>query len=295
MSLTEIISTCKAKAWATMKKVYWWAFLLCFLASLLGASTFQSSGSGGGGASSSSSYTSSNSNADWSKLVEEIKENADKQNPISGSAFDEMVNEIAQDEDALAGLIIVLYVILIYLLILVPIIMVVAAIAGIIRYLLSYPVKVGKFHYFMHIEDNEESPKKMLELFHVFRVQRYGYTVIKMFLVELYQALWSMLFIIPGIIKGYSYFMVPYITAENPRMTAKRAFEISKKAMSGNKWNLFVFQLSFLGWELLCVLTCGLGFLFLAPYYEAAMTEFYKYVKEQALERGIASHDEFVM
>jgi len=299
MSLGEIIRTCKSNAWNTMKKVYWWAVLLCFLAALLGAGTFKSSGGGGsigsGSSGSTSSYSQSASKQDWNKVLEEIKSKTDSGNPLSGSDIDELVEEISKDDDAMAGLIVAMYIVIIYLIVFIPIILIVAAIAAIFRLLVSYPVTVGKYHYFLHVEDDENSKKSMLDLFHVFKTTRYGYTVLKMFLVELYVALWTMLFIIPGIIKKYSYFMVPYLTAENPKIDSKRAFEISKQAMSGNKWNLFVLQLSFLGWELLAVLTCGLGFIFLSPYYEAAMSEFYKLVKSQALEKGIASQDEFVM
>ena len=99
--------------------------------------------------------------------------------------------------------------------------------------------------------------------------------------------LWSLLFIIPGIIKGFSYFMVNYIMAENPYITSKRAFEISKKAMYGYKGKAFLLGLSFIGWILLSILTFGIGLLFLEPYMSAASAELYLDIKESAFERGI--------
>ena len=72
-----------------------------------------------------------------------------------------------------------------------------------------------------------------------------------MFLKGLFQGLWSLLFVIPGIIKSYEYRMIPYILSENPNISRKRAFEISKQMMKGNKWDTFVLDLSFIGWQIL--------------------------------------------
>ena len=99
--------------------------------------------------------------------------------------------------------------------------------------------------------------------------------------------LWTLLFIIPGIIKSFSYFMVDYIMAENPYITSRRAFEISKQAMNGYKMKAFLLGLSFIGWILLGVITFGIGLIFLVPYIEAAQTELYLDIKASAFERGI--------
>ncbi len=66
---------------------------------------------------------------------------------------------------------------------------------------------------------------------------------------DLYTVLWTLCLIIPGIVKSYEYKMIPYILAENPRILRKRAFEISKNMMDGEKWNAFVIDLSFIGWK----------------------------------------------
>ena len=92
-----------------------------------------------------------------------------------------------------------------------------------------------------------------------------------------YVLLWSLLFIIPGIIAGYSYAMTSYILAENPELTASEAIERSKQMMSGNRWRLFCVQISFIGWELLsALLTFGIGGLWITPYKQAATAAFYR-------------------
>lgn len=96
------------------------------------------------------------------------------------------------------------------------------------------------------------------------------------FLTSLYITLWSLLLIIPGIVASYSYAMTPYILAEHPELTASEAIQQSKDLMTGNRWRLFCLDFSFLGWSLLCVLTLGVGNLFLTPYTQAAYAVFYR-------------------
>lgn len=117
----------------------------------------------------------------------------------------------------------------------------------------------------------------------------YGSIMKTMFFYDLYIWLWALLFIIPGIIKSYSYYMVPYILAESPNIDTDRAFEISKKTMNGEKANAFIMHLSFLGWYLLGVLACCIGVIFVNPYANATYAEFYAYVKQKSLSTGIAT------
>ena len=88
--------------------------------------------------------------------------------------------------------------------------------------------------------------------------------------------LWTLLFIIPGIVASYSYAMTGYILAEDPDLTASQAIQRSKELMRGNRWRLFCLQLSFIGWIILCLLTFGIGNLFLNPYQTAADAAFYR-------------------
>ena len=117
----------------------------------------------------------------------------------------------------------------------------------------------------------------------------YGSVMKTMFFYDLYIWLWSLLFIIPGIIKTYSYYMVPYILAENPGISTDRAFEISKRTMDGEKGKAFYMHLSFLGWYILGFFACCIGIMFVNPYANATYAEFYAYVKQKSLSTGIAT------
>lgn len=96
------------------------------------------------------------------------------------------------------------------------------------------------------------------------------------FLRRLYTFLWSLLFVIPGIIKAYEYRMIPFLLAENPELSAEEAFRISRELMDGEKWNAFVLDLSFLGWIFLSIFTCGLLIIFyVSPYMAYTDAELY--------------------
>ena len=99
-----------------------------------------------------------------------------------------------------------------------------------------------------------------------------------MFIRNLKIFLWSLLLIIPGIVKGYEYRMIPYLLAENPELTANEAITRSKEMMDGNKWRLFCLNFSFIGWDILAMFTFGIGNLWLNPYKEAAKAAFYREV-----------------
>ncbi len=89
---------------------------------------------------------------------------------------------------------------------------------------------------------------------------------ITQFLVKFYTFLWTLLFIIPGIIKSYEYSMVKYIKADNPELNTKESIALSKKLTHGHKMDLFVLDLSFIGWLLLGGMACVVGVLFVTPY-----------------------------
>ena len=83
---------------------------------------------------------------------------------------------------------------------------------------------------------------------------------------NLYIFLWSLLFIIPGIVKSYAYALAEFIAMENPEMSASDCLRLSQERMDGHKKELFLLDLSFIGWHILCMFTFGIGYLFLAPY-----------------------------
>ena len=104
-----------------------------------------------------------------------------------------------------------------------------------------------------------------------------------LFFTGLFTMLWSLLLYIPGIIKALSYSMSMYILAENPDMPALEAIDRSKKMMDGHKMELFVLLLSFIGWYLLCAVTAGIAAIYVIPYVNAAVTNFYNSIKNEAV------------
>lgn len=112
--------------------------------------------------------------------------------------------------------------------------------------------------------------------------QQLGPSIILNLLVGIYTFLWTLLFIIPGLIKQYSYYMAFYILAENPQMTPNEAITESREIMNGHKWDLFVLGLSFFPWILLFVFTFGIAGIYVIPYMQLTITNFYHNVKRQS-------------
>ena len=101
-------------------------------------------------------------------------------------------------------------------------------------------------------------------------------------LVIVFTALWSMLFVIPGIIKGLSYSMSYFVLAENPTLTARQALNESKRLMKGHVGELFVLQLSFIGWIILCMFTFCIPMIWVGPYMQTTLANYYHYLKQTA-------------
>lgn len=129
-------------------------------------------------------------------------------------------------------------------------------------------------------------------LFDNFQGGRYMKTVKVMFNTYIKIFLWSLLFLIPGYIKTYEYFLVSYLIGENADLSKERVQEISRQTMNGEKWKLFVLQFSFIGWMILGAMLCGIGVLFVMPYYEATMAEFYACMRAKMLSLGITTEEE---
>lgn len=101
-------------------------------------------------------------------------------------------------------------------------------------------------------------------------------------LKNIFVMLWSLLLVVPGIIKAYSYSMATYILAENPNMSANDAIKESMRIMDGHKMDLFILQLSFIGWEILTSLTFGILGIYTIPYVSATMANFYNSIKDNS-------------
>ena len=110
---------------------------------------------------------------------------------------------------------------------------------------------------------------------------KYLHKVWAMFLMMLYICLWSLLLIIPGLIKAYSYAMTPYILEEHPELSANEAIDRSRAMMKGHKFDLFWLHLSFIGWMILGFVSLGIGYFWLAPYMQTAQAAFYEDLKAE--------------
>lgn len=116
----------------------------------------------------------------------------------------------------------------------------------------------------------------------------YGRVFVTILLQTLYIVLWSLLLVVPGIIKAISYSQTIYILKDNPELKFNGAIERSMAMMEGHKMEAFLLGISFIGWLLLGVLTLGIGMLWVTPYMNTAYAHFYDYVKED-YERRIAA------
>ena len=168
---------------------------------------------------------------------------------------------------------------------------------GLATFIIGGATKLGYAKFNLNLIDRK--PAAFSDLFSQYN--RLGDGICMDLLMGLYVALWSLLFIIPGIVKSYSYAMTPYILAEHPEMSVNEAITESRRIMNGNKGRLFCLHFSFIGWGFLCavpmlvliplfyigvvgivlwlILSLGaiiVGSLFLTPYSEAAQAAFYR-------------------
>ena len=150
-----------------------------------------------------------------------------------------------------------------------------AIIGAVLSVFVTNAITVGVSNYFIK---NTDSKPSFADAFSGFKV-KYGRNIGTLLLVGIKTVLWTLLFIIPGIIKTYEYAIIPYILADDPEISSKDAFKKAKQMMNGNKWRLFKLEFSFIGWAVLCVLTLGIGTFFLIPYVNAATAEFYVELK----------------
>ena len=146
------------------------------------------------------------------------------------------------------------------------------SILGLAQFLIGGAIELGFATFLLRQHRREELDFQ--DLFSQFH--RFGQGFAQKFLRILYITLWSLLFVIPGIVKSYAYAMTPFIMAENPEMSANDAITASRELMDGHKGDLFILDLSFIGWGILAAVTCNIGHLALNPYRNAAYAAFYK-------------------
>lgn len=153
------------------------------------------------------------------------------------------------------------------------IILIVGLLSILLNVFVFNPLQVGCQHWF--IRSRTEDNYNIGSVGFTFK-EGYGNVAKTMFLKELYTFLWSLLFVFPGIVKSYEYRMIPYLLAENPYMSTDEAFARSRSMMDGEKWNAFVLDLSFIGWNILSAFTLGLvGLFYVAPYQAYTNMELY--------------------
>lgn len=196
------------------------------------------------------------------------------------AALDDTINSISEglDTDGTTIAVIAVFLVVFFIIFLIAL-----AIAMLIDAFVVYPFSVGMNRFFL-VNLNDKAEVKEIG---------YGYdhnyknNVKTMFLRGLYIFFWSLLLVIPGVVKSYEYRMIPYLLADDPNMTKDEAFRISKEMMHGQKWRTFVLDLSFIGWWILGMWTAGiLNLFYVNPYYNMTCAALYESLKNDYLAKA---------
>lgn len=261
----------KTKAKERMSLNYWRSVLVALiLTAVAGGGAASAAGAFGGG-------------SDSSSISDEIRytlsDNGDDEDSASDAldSFEEMMNDDFYLDDGVDDFIAIVLIVVVIVLV---VVLIATVIAVLLRVFLLQPLEVGCKRFFTrNLDDNAQVKEVCFSYDH-----NYMNSVKIMFFKGLYTFLWTLLFVIPGIIKSYEYKQVPYILAENPDITKEEAFARSKQMMSGNKWKAFVLDLSFLGWEILNTMTIGiLGIFYVKPYEYQTEAAFYEALKQETM------------
>lgn len=309
----------KENAKKALKRNFWLIMLVCICATFLDASfNGLNAGSGsyagsvnkvvtrlGGGVDVASGHSFSDFydyGLDESDIADEIKYDWEY-------ALDNLEDKLQdsfgfmQGMDAVSLMLVLFAVVCVVVLVIYVISLVISFLIG---SFLGAPISVGYQRFFML---NRLNRGKLSDLFAAFGKNRYMNIVKTMFRTNIEIFLWRLLFYFPGLVKTYEYFFVGYIMAENPNIDAKRAKQLSKEMSNGHKWQIFVLQLSFLGWTcvfalefiLLTVFSCGFlsipAMLLIYPlvgYQAATYAELYEERREYALVTNMAGRDELI-
>ena len=143
---------------------------------------------------------------------------------------------------------------------------------GIGALLLGSILLIGYYSCLIHASNTNKF--KLEHLFSGFKDDGLSNRILLSVIKNIYIFLWSLLFVIPGIIKSYSYFLAEFISMQHPDMTPTECLNESRRLMDGHKMNLFVLELSFIGWHILCLFTFGIGYFFLTPYINQTKIEY---------------------
>lgn len=315
----------KDRAKQALRKNFWMAMLVCIVAGFLGGNwTGLGRSSGSVNIPSTSSYSRSSSSSSGNGTVEDFLDiiTNEIRRSDSGSNFyydyDQAKSDIENMKQYLNDVLVyynisqeefisfVMLAIGIILLIIVLIWVIGTVISFLIGSFLGAPVSSGYARYFLK---NRNDTATFSDLFYAFGNGRYLDTVKTLFSSNIRIFGWSLVFYFPGVVKYYEYFFMRYITAENPNIDKNRAREISSLMTDGHKWEIFVLQLSFLGWicvfileeVFLALISCGLlalpGIVLIYPliaYEQATYAELYMDCRDYALRSGLASPNELI-
>jgi len=149
-------------------------------------------------------------------------------------------------------------------------------VVGFIAYLaITGPMSVGFLIFFLSLSRNQE-----VEIGQLFKgFENFGTSLVACLLMYLFIFLWILLLIVPGIVAAFAYSMTFYIIADDSSIGAMDAIKKSKEMMNGNKWKLFCLYWRFFGWSILCLLTLGIGYIWLVPYIQTSIAKFYDDIK----------------
>lgn len=259
----------KSKAKFSFKRNYWKSVLISLILALLVG--------GGSSGSSISSAVSNNLIGSSDSSVTDDYSNDDSSlydgNDFYDDTYDGNVEDDIDDLNSMADNTAEMMAIGIFLMVFIIVFVVLMAVVILLDVFIFNPLEVGCKKYYLR---NLNEPAQVGNIGYAFD-NNYKNITKTMFFRDLFTVLWTLLFIIPGIVKSYEYQMIPYLLADNPQMTKEQAFEESKRMMQGQKWKAFVLDLSFIGWNILSALTLGiLGIFYVQPYMDATHAALYE-------------------
>ncbi|MBR5329691.1 MAG: DUF975 family protein [Firmicutes bacterium] len=143
------------------------------------------------------------------------------------------------------------------------------------------PLSFGYYAFTLRFSRREEVTATLP--YRVFTSGVFGRYALAFFMMNLFITLWSLLFLIPGIVKSYSYYLTAFLLNDHPEMGWKEAINESKRMMNGHKMELFMLHLSFLGWIILSIFTLGILLIYVVPYMQQAEANFYRALREEPI------------
>ena len=254
----------KERAKEALKRNYWRVVLVALIAMLIG---------GGTGGAFTYKFNDDNFNQGFKEGVaagyQEVQgEDADI-DIVMKNVSDNMFAELVEQEPII---------LVVYVIVFIVVFLIILAIGITIDVLIINPLLVGVGRFMLKSVDDTA---RVSEISYTFD-HNYKNGIKTMFMKDLFIALWSLLFVIPGIYKAYQYRMVAYILAEHPDMPYTEVLQMSKDMMNGQKWNAFVLDLSFILWHILGGITCGIVEIFyVAPYVQLTDAALYRKLTQQ--------------